>query len=89
MSNYSAGIPSSFDPALLYSEYDNPQNAPNSISHSDEIEALQGCIEDDKAKKNQKGVVIQHRAWNLVDIFRSEGEHSFGTARAALRNQQY
>ncbi|KAF1926926.1 chromosome transmission fidelity protein 18 [Didymella exigua CBS 183.55] len=79
MSSYSAGISSSFDPALLYSEYDQPQDAPNSISHSDDIEALQACIEEDKVKKYQGGVVIQHRAWKLADIFKSEGEHSFDT----------
>ncbi|KAF2623230.1 chromosome transmission fidelity protein 18 [Macroventuria anomochaeta] len=79
MSSYSAGIPTSFDPALLYSEYDHPQNAPSSISHSDELEALQACIEENKARKNEEDVVIQHRAWNLADIFRSEGEHSFDT----------
>ena len=89
MSSYSAGIPSSFDPALLYSEYDRPQNAPNSTSHSDDIEALQACIEEDKNKKNSQGVVIQHRAWNLADIFRCEGEHSFGTAGAIQRKYQY
>lgn len=89
MSNYLAGIPSSFDPAFLYSEYDRPQNAPDSISHSDDIEALQACIEEDKDKKNSQGVVIQHRAWNLVDVFRSEGEHSFGTARAMQRKYQH
>jgi chromosome transmission fidelity protein 18 len=89
MSSYSAGIPSSFDPALLYSEYDCPHNAPNSTSRSDDIEALQACIEEDKIKKSQRGVVIQHRAWKLVDIFRSEGEHSFGTAYAIWRKHQY
>jgi chromosome transmission fidelity protein 18 len=83
MSSYSAGIPSSFDPAFLCSEYDHLQNAPNHISHSEDLEALQACIEEDKVKKNQEGVVIQHRAWNLADVFRSEGEQSFGTARAS------
>ena len=82
MSSYSPGIPTSFDPALLYSEYDHPQNLPNSISHSDDLEALQACIAEDKVKKNKEGVVIQHRAWNLVDVFKSEGENCFGTARA-------
>lgn len=89
MSHYSTDISSSFDPALLYSECDRPPNAPYSISYSDDIEALQACIEDDKAKKSQEGVVIQYRAWKLADVFRSEGEHSFGTARAARRKHQY
>lgn len=79
MSSYSAGIPTSFDPALLYSEYDHLQNTPTTLSHSDDLAALQTCILEDKAKKNQKGVVIQHRAWNIAEAFRSEGEHSVGT----------
>lgn len=89
MSSYSAGIPSSFDPALLYSEYDHPTNVPSSISHSEDLEALQTCIDEDISKKSKEGVVIQHRAWNLVDVFRSEGEHNLGTGRANSRNNQY
>lgn len=85
MSSYSNGIPTSFDPALLYSEYDHPQDAPNSHFHSDEFEALQACVAEDRIKKNQQGVVIQHRAWNTADIFRSEAEHLIGTARAFQR----
>lgn len=87
MSTYSAGIPSSFDPAFLYSEYDRPQDLVL-ISHSDEIEALQACIQADDKKNNQEGVVIQHRAWSRADIFRSEEEYSFGIARATRRNHQ-
>lgn len=89
MSSYSAGIPTSFDPALLCSEYDLLENAPNSFSHSDDLEALQTCIAEDRAKKNKEGVVIQHRAWKLAEIFKSEGEHCFGTVRAKARYHQY
>lgn len=78
MSGYSAGILSSFDPALLCSDFDRSQHTLTPLSHSDEIEALQVCIAEDRTKKNKKGIVIQHRAWNLGDIFRSEGEHSLG-----------
>ncbi|RAR14120.1 chromosome transmission fidelity protein 18 [Stemphylium lycopersici] len=74
MSSYSPGIPSSFDPALLHSEFEFPHDAPASLSHSDELEALQQCIAEDTVKKNSAGVVIQHRAWNIVDVFRSEAE---------------
>lgn len=80
MSSYSPGIPTSFDPALLYSELEFLQDPPASHSHSDELDALQQCIAQDRAKKNSEGVVIQHRAWNVADIFRSEGDHSIGTA---------
>lgn len=89
MSSHSAGILTSFDPALLYSEYDLLGNAPSPFSHSDDLEALQTCIAEDKAKKNKESVVIQHRAWKLADIFRSEGEHNFGTACAKTRYHQY
>lgn len=89
MSNYSNGIPSSFDPAILYSEFDHPNNAPHSLSHTDDIEALQACIAEDRAKKNQEGVVIQHRAWNIADIFRSEAEQSIGIAPATRRKIRY
>ncbi|RII24662.1 hypothetical protein CUC08_Gglean011674 [Alternaria sp. MG1] len=74
MSSYSPGIPTSFDPALLHSEFELLDNAPTSLSHSDELDALQQCITEDTVKKNRAGVVIQHRAWNVADIFRSEGE---------------
>lgn len=80
MSRYSPGIPSSFDPALLYSELDHPQDTHPSTSFSDDFDALQQCITEDKAKKTSEGIVIQHRAWNIVDVFRSEGEVWIGTA---------
>ncbi|KAJ8119032.1 hypothetical protein OPT61_g88 [Boeremia exigua] len=79
MSSYSAQLPTSFDPALLYSDFNGSWDAPQPISHSDELEALQACIAEDRAKKSREGIVIEHRAWNLVDIFRSESEHSFDT----------
>lgn len=86
MSNYSTGIPSSFDPALLCSDYDYRENAPTSLSHSEDLEALQACITEDKVRKSKEGVVIQHRAWNLADVFRSEGETFSGTACVGERN---
>jgi chromosome transmission fidelity protein 18 len=89
MSSYSPGIPSSFDPALLYSELDRPQEEPTSLSFSDDIDALQQCITEDKAKKTSEGIVIQHRAWNIGEVFRSEGEASFGTTSATSRRILY
>lgn len=79
MSSYSVGIPSSFDPALLYSEFEFLQDAPPSLSYSDDIDALQQCITENTAKKTKEGVVIQHRAWKLTEAFRSEGEVPIGT----------
>lgn len=89
MSSYSTGIPTSFDPALLYSDYDHIQNASASFSHSDEIEALQACIAEDIVKKNDQGIVIRHRAWNTADVFRSEGEQYIGTASCERCCYQY
>jgi chromosome transmission fidelity protein 18 len=92
MSSYSPGTPSSFDPALLYSEIELQQlqqNAPPSTSFSDDIEALQQCITEDTVKKNSEGVVIQYRAWNLTEIFRSEGEAALGTAASIPRHLLY
>jgi chromosome transmission fidelity protein 18 len=89
MSSYSPDIPTSFDPALLHSELDLLHNAPASLSYSDDFDALQQCITEDTAKKTSAGVVIQHRAWNVADIFRSEGEASIGTASVKERRDQY
>ena len=86
MSSYSPGIPSSFDPALLYSELDHDQHAPHSLSFSDDLDALQQCITEDRAKKTSEGVVIQHRAWNVTDVFRSEGDASIGTPGMPTRS---
>jgi chromosome transmission fidelity protein 18 len=87
MSTYSPGIPSSFDPAFLYSELEleHLQDAPPSLSFSDDLDALQQCITEDKAKKTSEGIVIQHRAWNVTDVFRSEGEAAIGTASVKPR----
>lgn len=89
MSRNSTGIPSSFDPALLYSELDLLQDAPPSLSFSDDIEALQQCITEDTAKKTSEGIVIQHRAWKLSEAFRSEGQASIGTIRKTRRPVLY
>ena len=78
MSSYSPGIPTSFDPAFLHSEFELLQNAPASQSYSDDIDGLQQCINEDKAKKTREGIVIQHRIWNVAEIFRSEGEPPIG-----------
>ncbi|OQE80901.1 hypothetical protein PENNAL_c0043G09280 [Penicillium nalgiovense] len=61
---------SSFDPALhLHSE--GPGNAnPPSESFSDDIEA----IHLHRHEQTRNRVVIQHRAWDLSDVFRSEDD---------------
>ncbi|KAF2034120.1 chromosome transmission fidelity protein 18 [Setomelanomma holmii] len=72
MSSYSPGIPSSFDPAFLHSELEDLHDLPPSTSFSDDITALQQCIVEDRTKKTSEGIVIQHRAWNIADVFHSE-----------------
>jgi chromosome transmission fidelity protein 18 len=89
MSSYSPGIPSSFDPALLYAEHEPLQDAPPSLSFSDDIAALAHCIAEDKAKKSSEGIVIQHRAWTIAQVFRSEGDASIGTASVRMRPMLY
>lgn len=88
MSSYSPGIPTSFDPALLNSELEFLHDAPPSCSYSDQIDAVQQCIVDERAKKNREGIVIQHRAWKIADVFRSEGEDSFGKSSLTMRDYQ-
>jgi chromosome transmission fidelity protein 18 len=89
MSSYSPGIPTSFDPALLNSELEFFHDAPASLSYSDDFDALQQCITEQTVKKNSAGVVIQHRTWNVADIFRSEGEASIGIASLNTCRDQY
>ena len=70
-------LPSSFDPAIhLHSEpalVDLP-----SCHTSDDFEALNLQREEAIAAKNKEQVVIQHRAWALTDVFRSEEDDHTG-----------
>jgi chromosome transmission fidelity protein 18 len=85
MNTYSDCIPS-FDPALLNSELEF-LDAPASNSFSDDLNAIQQCFADEKARKTSAGIVIQHRIWSTVEAFRSEEDHPIGTAngRAAQK----
>ncbi|CAI6330543.1 unnamed protein product [Periconia digitata] len=80
MTSFPSDIPSSYDPALL-SESDFLLNdaAPPSVSHSDELEAIAQCVAEDKADKTRRGIVIQHRVWNIHEVFRSEEDHPIDT----------
>ena len=60
-------VPSSFDPAIYLHSEDPAINLP-SESFSDELEALNL----QRLEKARNKVVIQHRAWNLSDVFRSD-----------------
>ncbi|CAG8011839.1 unnamed protein product [Penicillium salamii] len=62
---------SSFDPALhLHSEGIESTNNPQSESFSDDLEA----IDLHRLEQTRNRVVIQHRAWDLSDVFRSEDD---------------
>lgn len=71
---------SSFDPAVhLHSE--SADVARVQAGYSDDIEALSIAKEELRTEHIKNRVVIQHRAWTLPEIFRSEdscvlGEHA-------------
>ncbi|KAF9729294.1 hypothetical protein PMIN04_009288 [Paraphaeosphaeria minitans] len=85
MSTYSDGIPTSFDPALLDSELGS-LNAPASNSFSDDLDAIQQCFAEEKAKKTAAGIVIQHRVWSTLEAFRSEEDYPIDTPLKHLKN---
>ncbi|KAJ5577697.1 uncharacterized protein N7459_006661 [Penicillium hispanicum] len=66
----------SFDPALhLHSEDPGNTINPTSESFSDDLEA----IHLQRQEQTRNKVVIQHRAWNLSDVFRSDDEPRLDT----------
>ncbi|KAJ5908097.1 ATPase AAA-type core [Penicillium taxi] len=61
----------SFDPALeLHSDIVNTANPPSESCFDDDLEA----IHTERQQQTRNKVVIQHRAWNLSDVFRSDDE---------------
>lgn len=66
----SPSLPSSFDPAIHLCEANGA--VPFSDSHSSELEAFNLQQLETIREKTKKGIVIQHRAWNLSEIFRSD-----------------
>lgn len=73
--------PSSFDPAIhLHSEAPEAINHQiPSEAHDDQLEALAAQLRESTAAKNKAGIVIQHRAWKLPEVFRSEEEYPIST----------
>lgn len=67
MTTSSPAVPSSFDPAIHLHSEDPAIDLP-SESFSDELEALNL----QRLEKTRNKVVIQHRAWDLSDVFRSD-----------------
>lgn len=71
MTSSSPNFLSSFDPALhLHSEEPEYPLHPPSESFSDDLEA----IHSQRRELTRRQVVIQHRAWDLSDVFRSEDD---------------
>jgi chromosome transmission fidelity protein 18 len=71
-------LPFTSDPALHEWEGEfNPAFLPSS-TNSDDFEALHLVQQESLARKNKAGEVIQHRAWQLGDTFRSEADHHEG-----------
>ncbi|KAI9672497.1 MAG: hypothetical protein M1817_003263 [Caeruleum heppii] len=67
-----------FDPAVhLHSDPALIQFSNSSALHagSDDLEAWHRQHQEATAAKNSQGIVIQHRAWPVSDVFRSEEDH--------------
>ncbi|RFU35662.1 hypothetical protein B7463_g702, partial [Scytalidium lignicola] len=90
----SSSIPPSSDP-VLYENWEENNCDPvilPSVTNSDDIEALYEIQKESIARKNKEGIVIQHRAWKLGDVFKSDldypqdtpvrprGQHHFVTS---------
>ncbi|KAH6673559.1 hypothetical protein B0J14DRAFT_481665 [Halenospora varia] len=77
-STSSPGLPLTSDPALQNWEEETDLSSVPSCTNSDDLEALHQVQEESTALKNKAGIVIQHRAWQLGEAFRSEGDYSCG-----------
>lgn len=71
---------SSFDPALhLHSEGEGKSETKlSACDYSDDFEALNLQAAEAVAQKTKNGIVIQHRAWRLPDVFRSDDDYQLG-----------
>jgi len=75
--------PSSFDPAIcLHSERIDVASIQQ--TYSDDIGALIVTREELRAENNEKRTVIQHRAWHLPEVFRSEDSFVRGKILTAV-----
>lgn len=72
-------LPPTSDPALLEDWEDSfdPLHLPSNIK-SDEFDALHSLEEETRLRKNREKEVIQHRAWKVAEVFRSEADHIQG-----------
>jgi hypothetical protein len=77
--------PSSFDPAIhLHSEQAENEEAllGPQATFSDDIDGLNAVLQESAARKNEQGIVIQHRAWRTVEVFRSEDDNFLGSGQS-------
>lgn len=72
-------LPPTSDPALLehWEGSVDPLNLPSN-NKSDEVEAIHLLEEETRLRKNREKEVIQHRAWKVSEVFRSEADHIQG-----------
>ncbi|KAF1992282.1 hypothetical protein K402DRAFT_458710 [Aulographum hederae CBS 113979] len=78
-SRYLPDLPSSFDPAVyLHSDPAPPSDAPDTF-FSDDLEAFHSQQQAVLLQKNKERIVVQHRSWNLAEVFRSEEDHLIAT----------
>lgn len=73
-----SGIPSDFDPALVFSDClpdiqssDYPSQPLEEESYTDELEAIVLQAEETRQRFDEQGVVIRHRQSGLRSAFRS------------------
>ncbi len=79
-STSSPSLPLTSDPGL-FENWDNNTENPlilSSSTHSDALEALQKVQQEAVVKRNKEGQVIQHRAWNVGEVFRSDIDYLNG-----------
>jgi chromosome transmission fidelity protein 18 len=75
--NYPSDIPSDFDPAIhLHSDRTEPDQPLLDPSFSEDLVAAEQQALENQIHKNQAGIVIQHRSWNIGQVFLSEDDHS-------------
>jgi chromosome transmission fidelity protein 18 len=80
MSISSPLLSSPFDPALhLHSEGGvECENQISACDYSDDLEALNIQAAEAIVQKTKNRIVIQHRAWRLPDVFRSDDDYYLG-----------
>lgn len=54
------------------------EEEPSFPTFSDDLEALHEQEIELTLEKTKQGIVIQHRQWNIAEVFRSDDDKSFG-----------